>query len=67
MTRNRGHFGTASRAVTDHYRTLEQAALILEGEHGKRHQPGERPDLCPKCARERRDEEFERRRDTGDP
>jgi hypothetical protein len=49
---NRGQFGTATRAITDHYKTYERAAQILEAEHGDRHRPGERPDLCPKCKAE---------------
>lgn len=51
---NSGHFGTATRAIADHYKTLEQAARILETEHGTRHRPGERTDLCPKCKAEAR-------------
>lgn len=51
---NSGHFGTATRAIADHRKTLEQAALILEAEHGTKHQPGTRTDLCPKCKAEAR-------------
>jgi hypothetical protein len=48
--RNRGQFGTASRAITDHARAQRQAALILEVEHvAKKHAPGTRTDLCPRC------------------
>lgn len=47
--RNRGQFGTASRAVTEHYKTLALAAEILAAEHGVRHEAGARTDLCPKC------------------
>jgi hypothetical protein len=50
MARNRGQFGNPSREIRDHYRALEMAALILEGEHGTVHKSGERIDLCPKCA-----------------
>lgn len=54
--RNRGQFGTASRAVTDHYRILDRAREILEAEHGKSgHTPGSRPEMCGHCAKERRD------------
>jgi hypothetical protein len=52
--RNRGQFGTAWRAVTDHYKTLLKAAVILDAEHGQKHKPGERLDLCPKCQEEAR-------------
>lgn len=47
--RNPGHFGTATRAIADHYKTLEQAALILQAEHGTKHEAGQRADLCPRC------------------
>jgi hypothetical protein len=30
-------------------RAYEQAAEILAKEHGDKHQPGERTDLCPIC------------------
>jgi len=48
-TTNSGHFGTATRAIADHYKTLEQAAVILEAEHGTKHAAGARADLCPRC------------------
>jgi hypothetical protein len=49
MARNRGQFGTVERSITDHFKTLLLASEILAAEHGTRHQPGERADLCPKC------------------
>jgi hypothetical protein len=49
VARSRGSFGTATRSIIDHERTLRHAAVILEGEHGSRHLPGDRRDLCPKC------------------
>jgi len=58
MARSRGSFGTASRAVIDHFKTLDAAARILETEHGTRHKPGERPDLCPKCKTERKPDQL---------
>jgi hypothetical protein len=54
--RNRGQFGTASRAITEHARAQRQAALILEVEHvARKHAPGTRLDLCPRCQAERED------------
>jgi hypothetical protein len=33
-------------------KALDQAARILATEHGERHQPGDRIDLCPVCQQE---------------
>jgi hypothetical protein len=54
MARSRGSFGTVTRSLIDHVRTLGTAAMILESEHGTRHKPGEHTDLCPKCKAERK-------------
>ena len=37
------------KAIWQHSRTLELAADILAQEHGIKHEPGSRGDLCPKC------------------
>lgn len=37
------------KAIWEQDRVSRQAAGILAAEHGTKHQPGERPDLCPKC------------------
>jgi hypothetical protein len=42
------------RAVWEHDKSTEQAARILADEHGVRHEPGSRKDLCPKCQAEQR-------------
>jgi hypothetical protein len=37
------------RAIADDKRMQVLAAKILKEEHGIKHQPGERTDLCPSC------------------
>ena len=51
--RNRGQFGTIDRALTDHFKTKLLASEILAREHGIRHEPGTRADLCPHCQKQR--------------
>jgi hypothetical protein len=41
------------KAIWQHGQALARAAVILQEEHGKRHAPGERCDLCPTCQREK--------------
>ena len=50
MTRwGRGWEVGVRKAIWQHEKAREQAALILADEHGTRHEPGTRTDLCPKC------------------
>ena len=49
--RNRGQFGTLTRAIKDHERAQELAAVILASECGVKHVPGSRTE-CPKCKQE---------------
>lgn len=40
------------KAIHSHEEVEKFAAVILEAEHGTRHAPGSRRDLCPKCQNE---------------
>lgn len=44
------------KAISEHERTLRQAAEILELECGREHKTGDRRDLCPRCQREAQSE-----------
>ena len=46
----RGGMVGVGKARHEHERTEQRAAEILREEHGVRHQPGERADLCPLCS-----------------
>ncbi|MDP3937094.1 MAG: hypothetical protein Q8R92_03055 [Deltaproteobacteria bacterium] len=52
----RGGMVGVRKAIYTHERTLRLASVILADEHGDKHAPGTRRDLCPKCAGARREE-----------
>ena len=49
MAWGRGGFVGINAEIHRHNKALEQAAEILAHEHGIRHKPGERKDLCQLC------------------
>ena len=49
----RGGMVGVHKALWQHGQALARAAVILQEEHGKRHDPGTRCDLCPTCQREK--------------
>lgn len=49
MNWGRGWEVGVRKAMYQQDRAREIAAEILATEHGVKHEPGTRPDLCPKC------------------
>jgi hypothetical protein len=49
LRRGTGWRGTINAALYAHEQAQRVAADILTAEHGDRHQPGERADMCRHC------------------
>lgn len=49
----RGGMVGVQKLIWQHGQDQARAAVILQEEHGKRHEPGTRCDLCPTCQQEK--------------